>query len=110
MSLHPTSLVREPGYLRIVWNDGAIRRYRLRDLQDACPCANCREKRLAPPPDPFSLAVVGQGELAPLELLKMAPMGNYAYSLKFNHGCSRGIFTLESLRALGEPVVAENAS
>lgn len=105
MTLHPVELSREPGHLLIKWSDGELRRYRLKALQDACPCANCREKRSAPPPDPFVLNVVaGPQEAAPLEIVKMAPIGRYAYSIKFNHGCTRGIYSFETLRSLGERV------
>jgi DUF971 family protein len=43
-------------------------------------------------------------EVAPLEVAKMAPVGRYAYSIKFNHGCTRGIYTFETLKSLGERV------
>ncbi len=96
---HPTKIERlENRQLAIEWSDGQRRVYGLRELQDACPCANCREKRKAPPP---LLAVIQPEEAQPLHLDSMRPVGGYAYSLQFNHGCNTGIYTFEFLRMLG---------
>jgi DUF971 family protein len=103
MSIHPTALRSvDPGALEITWSDGAIRRYAVRDLRRDCPCASCREQRLAPPPPETSLTVLSPAELQPLRIAKMEPVGRYAYSIHFSDGHDTGIYTLELLRELGE--------
>ena len=39
---------------------------------------------------------------APIKAMK--PVGNYAYGIAFSDGHDTGIYTLEILRSLGEPV------
>lgn len=104
MQLFPTALkLTDDRLLQIEWSDGTSRRYRIRQLRDACPCATCREKRNAPPPDPLSLPVLSKAELAPLTIAGMKPVGNYAYTIAFSDGHDTGIFSFELLRELGEP-------
>ncbi|HEX5106597.1 MAG TPA: DUF971 domain-containing protein [Pirellulaceae bacterium] len=88
--------------LLIEWSDGARRKYGFRALRDACPCATCREKQSAPK-DPLVLPTLGAGELAPLKVTGMTPVGNYAYSIAFSDGHNTGIYPLTLLRELGEP-------
>lgn len=94
-------LIRED-CLRIVWNDGQTREYAVRELREKCPCASCRERRNAPPPPPTELAVLSPAETQPLRIVSMQPTGRYAYAIDFSDGHDTGIFTLESLRQLGE--------
>lgn len=102
----PTKLeLRPPQRLCIGWSDGSAREYNYRELQDACPCASCREKQAAAPPaakSPF--AVLSMAETQPLELLAVTPVGNYAYTFTYNHGCGQGIYTFDALRTLGKEV------
>lgn len=105
MQPYPTSLkLTDDRKLLIQWSDGRTRRYTTRALRDACPCATCREKRSAPPPDPMSLPVLSKAELAPLTIAGMKPVGNYAYTIAFSDGHDTGIFSFELLRELGEEV------
>lgn len=107
MHEYPTELkLTDDGRLRIGWSDQIARIYKFRQLRDACPCATCREKRNAPPPDPFTIPVLSKAELAPLKVTGMKPVGNYAYSIAFSDGHDTGIFTFELLRELGEEVPA----
>jgi DUF971 family protein len=102
MQFYPTALkLTDDRTLQIEWSDGQVRQYRIRELRDACPCATCREKRSAPPPDPMSLPVLSRADLAPLTITGMKPVGNYAYSIAFSDGHDTGIYTFESLRELG---------
>jgi DUF971 family protein len=102
MDAVPTELSLTPdNRLRIVWSDGQRRLYKFRALRAACPCATCREKESAPK-DPMMLPVLGAGELQPLKVLGMTPVGNYAYSIGFSDGHNSGIYTLELLKELGE--------
>jgi DUF971 family protein len=103
MNAQPTKLELEgPSTLRITWSDGQVRDYALRELRDKCPCATCREKRNAPPPSSLQLHVISAAEAQPLRITAMKPVGNYAYSIDFSDGHSTGIYTLESLREMGE--------
>src|SRR6266480_4812462 len=90
--------------LHITWSDGEVREYGIRELRDKCPCATCREKRNAPPPSPLQLPIISAAEAQPLRITAMKPVGNYAYSIEFSDGHNTGIYTLESLRAMGEAV------
>jgi DUF971 family protein len=103
MAPYPTALQLTPdNRLLIDWSDGHQRTYRVRALRDACPCATCREKQSAPR-DPLALPVLSAGDLTPLRITGMQPVGNYAYAISFSDGHNSGIFTLELLRELGEP-------
>ena len=90
--------------LRIAWSDGQTRDYAVRELRDKCPCATCRERRTAPPPPASMLPVLSAAEAQPLRFVAMHPTGRYAYSIHFSDGHDTGIFTLESLREMGDLV------
>jgi DUF971 family protein len=105
MPATPTKLEITPANrLRITWSDAHVRDYSFRELRDKCPCATCREERNAPPPSPLQLPIISEAQAQPLRIAGMKPVGNYAYSIEFSDGHDTGIFTLESLRNLGEPV------
>ena len=105
MTARPTKLETiEDDKIQISWDDGVVRRYSIRELRDACPCATCREKRQAAPQDPPALPVLSTAETAPLKVLAMDPIGNYAYGIHFSDGHDTGIYQLELLRELGEEV------
>ena len=105
MSAQPTKLeITADQRLRIAWNDGEVRDYSIQKLRDNCPCATCREKRSAPPPPATILPILSPAEARPLRITAMDPVGHYAYSIHFSDGHNTGIYTLESLRALGERV------
>ncbi len=98
----PTRLALDAaGALVIEWGDGQTRRYTVQELRDHCPCASCRERRAAGPP---LLPVLSAAEARPLRILGMDPVGHYAYSIQFSDGHNTGIYTLELLRSLGEPL------
>jgi DUF971 family protein len=100
MTPHPTKLeLTAANRLRIAWSDGPTREYAVRELRDKCPCATCREKRKAPP---TLLPIVTDAETQPLRINGMKPVGNYAYSIDFSDGHDTGIFTIESLREMGQ--------
>ncbi len=103
MNVQPRQLsMANPETLQIEWSDGETRRYTVRHLRENCPCASCMEKRSAPPPPATSLPVLSAAETQPLRITHMEPMGRYAYAIKFSDGHDTGLFTLESLRELGE--------
>lgn len=107
MTEQPTKLeLTGAGQLRITWSDGQVREYAVRELRENCPCATCREKRSAPPPPPTQLNVISAAEAQPVRIAQMHPVGRYAYGIHFSDGHDTGIFTLESLRELGEEAAA----
>jgi DUF971 family protein len=105
MAIQPTQLERVgDDRLRITWNDGQIREYAFREMRDKCPCATCREKRRAPTSPASMLPILSAAEIAPLRIIGMTPVGNYAYSIEFSDGHDTGIYTLENLREMGTEI------
>jgi DUF971 family protein len=105
MTPQPTELkLVDPTRLQIRWSDGQTRQYAVRELRENCPCASCRERRTAPPPPACALPVLSAAETQPLRIVAMHPTGRYAYSIHFSDGHDTGIFTLHSLREMGEAV------
>jgi DUF971 family protein len=107
MDLRPTEIKRDgPAHLVVAWSDGQRRRYAFHEFLDHCPCASCREKRTgaAARQDGNLLPIIKPEEAQPLQLVSMEPVGAYAYSIHFNYGCRKGIFTFEHLRQLGQLV------
>lgn len=107
MSLYPTNLsLPQPDRLLIEWSDGERRLVKVKELRSACPCATCREKQMQPPKpvELKSLPILSDAQLQPLRIVKMQPLGNYAYNVAFSDGHDTGIFTFELLRELGEKV------
>ena len=103
MSPYPTKLERAGDDVLIIeWSDGQRRRYLMRELREACPCATCREKRREPPKPATLLPVLSIAETLPPRITSMKPVGNYAYGIEFNDGHNTGIFTFDFLRSLGE--------
>jgi DUF971 family protein len=105
MNLYPTNLTRiDDQHIQIDWSDGQVRRYTVKQLRDACPCATCREGRTerAPEGNPLQLTVLSPMEARPLRVQAMKPVGHYAYNIVFSDGHDSGIFTFELLRELGE--------
>ena len=100
MTARPTNLETiDDDQIQISWDDGTVRRYGIRQLRDACPCATCRERRAAPV-EANPLAVLDAAECAPLTISGMQPVGQYAYKVVFSDGHDSGIYTLEYLREL----------
>jgi DUF971 family protein len=107
MNPQPVSLkATEDRALEMEWSDGVRLRYPFVKLRDSCPCATCREKKRAKAEKPKNiLSILKAEETVPLTIMGMKPVGNYAYNITFSDGHSSGLFTIELLRSLGEPVV-----
>src|SRR5688572_27240916 len=100
----PVSLGRDgPDRLVIAWDDGVRTACTWQHLRNNCPCASCREER-DKPPDP--LRILKPSELTPLAPVRVEPVGRYAYKIAWSDGHDTGIYTLDLLRKLGEPVVS----
>lgn len=101
-SPRPISLSKEGDEaLIIAWSDGLRQRFRWADLRKQCPCAGCIEERQQPP-DPFR--ILKPAELVPLRPVKIEPVGVYAYRITWSDGHDAGLFTIEKLRSIGEPI------
>ena len=89
--------------LVIEWNDQKVQRIPFRLLRNSCLCAVCNAKREQEKKQPAvagGLPVISAAEAQPLDIVKMHPVGNYAYSIHFSDGHSSGIYTFEMLRSL----------
>jgi DUF971 family protein len=89
--------------LYIEWSDGRQGAITWDALRAACPCASCREER-DKPPDPFRVLSPKELEAGPPRPASMSPVGYYAYKVVWNDGHDTGIFTLENLRELCQPL------
>ena len=94
----PVSLRSDGDALLIEWSDGVTHRLTWELLRTGCPCATCRTKTDEPP---ALLPVLKPEEAQPVRATAVTPIGNYAYSIRFNDGHDTGIYTLEYLLALG---------
>ena len=93
----PIRLKNDGDGLSIEWSDGLSFRITWRNLRRACPCANCREERLAPP-DPLRILTAKElAQPADVVPLSMTPVGHYAYKIQWNDGHDAGIYTIENL-------------
>jgi DUF971 family protein len=101
--LSPTALRRDGDGLRIEWSDGVITHAPWRAIRKACPCATCLDER-GKPADPFKILSQREVDAGPPEPVAMKPVGHYAYQIQWNDGHGAGIYTLETLRALGTTV------
>jgi DUF971 family protein len=106
MKPQPTALRLSPRRsLEIEWSDGRKMDYPFKTLRDACPCATCREKKRAAEGKPKNLLnILAAEETVPLAVADMRPVGNYAYNIAFSDGHSSGLFTIELLREIGQPM------
>jgi DUF971 family protein len=82
--------------LEVTWPDSRADRLAYRLLRSECPCATCRNEWTGE-------KVIDPNSIRPdLKLVGMEHIGTYAVQLAWNDGHSSGLFTWESLRALGE--------
>ena len=98
----PLSLKRDGDGLRVEWSDGLASFVPFRALRSNCPCASCNDER-SKPADPFHVLSAREAAAGPPTPVAMRPVGHYAYQITWNDGHDAGIFTLEALRALGQP-------
>lgn len=103
MSVYPAALRRdaEARCLTIEWSDGSVQHISWRTLRDSCPCASCRNTEKPGDRQRAGLNVLSPAETRPLEIVRMTPVGNYAYHIEFSDDHSTGIYTFDLLRSLG---------
>ena len=88
--------------LGIIWSDGHLARYTVRNLRLECHCAHCvdewtREKLL-------------KDESIPQDIkpLRIETVGRYALRINWSDGHNTGIYTFDSLRKLCECAKCKN--
>ncbi len=74
----------------IEWADGVVTKYRLSDLQRACPCANCTDEK--------SVTAKKDDLKNDVSAVNITSVGRYALRIQFTKGCSQGIFGFDMLR------------
>jgi DUF971 family protein len=98
MSDPPTNIRAQQAHqiLEITWPEGTVNRLSYLRVRSECPCATCRNEwtgeRIL---DPASIQ-------SDLKLTGMENVGTYAVQFAWSDGHSSGIFTWETLRALGD--------
>ena len=83
--------------LAIVWEDGHESFLASGDLRAACPCAECRTRRLGPKDPPAAGLTL---MMAPPRLVSAEAVGRYALRLRWTDGHASGIFEHRLLRGL----------
>ena len=89
--------------IQIDWKDGHHSSYTLAYLRDRCPCASCtgahgtepqKTDYSAPQSGPFKM-------FAPvLKMLKVEPVGHYAFRIEWSDGHNTGIYSYDHLRKI----------
>lgn len=78
----------------IVWSDGAVKDYRLSELQKRCPCANCVDESTGK-------RILNDANVnADVRAVKIVSIGRYALRIQFTSGCSTGIYGYDMLYQL----------
>lgn len=78
--------------MEVDWADGHTSRLTFEYLRVECPCAECKGHT----PDQAQV-ITGKEDV---NIVDVAPVGNYAVQLHFSDGHNTGIFTWEYLRML----------
>lgn len=78
--------------LRLTWSDEHVAEMPYVYLRGYCPCAGCQGHT--------NEAIVFRAPAAPVEPVEIAPVGNYALSIRWSDGHGTGIYRFDFLRAL----------
>jgi ATP-binding protein involved in chromosome partitioning len=81
--------------LDILWADGTVRHYAVRDLRLACPCAMCVEETSGR--EILDPKTIGED----IEPRVISSVGRYAITVQWSDGHSTGIYPFDRLRRLG---------
>jgi DUF971 family protein len=82
--------------LEVTWPDDRIDRLPYRLLRSECPCASCRNEWTGE-------QMLDPNTIRPdLKLVGMETIGTYAIQPAWNDGHASGLFSWETLRALGD--------
>jgi DUF971 family protein len=106
-AIKPTQidLNRAEGWLEIAWNDGAVCRYPLTGLREACPCVECRggHEFMGSEHDPDNILTLELKPMRSYKLEAIGRVGNYAVQLAWDDGHDTGIYSWGYLRNLCPP-------
>lgn len=83
--------------LHFDWDDGAHTTASARQLRQQCPCAECVEEWSGR--RTFELTSIPEG----MQVIDVAPVGNYALCFTFGDNHKTGLFTWELVRTLSTP-------
>ncbi len=93
----PTSIKRtSDNEITFTWNDGKVTTYTIKQLRDACPCAECKGESVlfqSYQPNPAPDTTPGK-----YDLKKIEQVGTYAIQIEWGDGHDMGIYTFERLR------------
>ena len=94
--------------LEVTWSTGETIVYRSDFLRRYCPCADCEENRIRrlvqKEKKGSPLTVIKAGIEEETNLIRVWPVGNYAFGILWGDNHSSGIYTYEHLRELSEIV------
>jgi len=96
---------RSESYLEIEWEDGAVCRYPLSHLREACPCVECRggHENMGAANLPDNILTLQPMRSYGIEGIE--PVGNYAIQPLWDDGHQTGIYTWGYLRRICPPEV-----
>jgi DUF971 family protein len=78
--------------LRVTWSDGHVGTYGYDFLRGWCPCAMCQGHQV--------VELTYHPPAAPVDPVRIAPVGNYGLSFGWTDGHGSGIYRFDYLRAL----------
>jgi DUF971 family protein len=97
----PTKLtLKRDENLEVVWADGKVSNYPLQYLRTSCPCAACKEVRGAAKQTKRSLTILPGNYSAPLTVVAVERVGNYAIRLDWSDEHGSGIYSFQYLREI----------
>ena len=82
----------EQRQLRLTWSDGHVGTYDYDLLRGWCPCAMCQGHQV--------VELTFHPPAAPVDPVRIAPVGNYGLSFAWSDGHGTGIYRFDYLRAL----------
>lgn len=89
----PTDVdIDRASHVALTWADGTHARLELDELRQACPCAECRDRREHGRP-------VWTPGRQPLQIVDAELVGGWGLSVTWSDGHSTGIYSWEILRA-----------
>ena len=86
--------------LEIVWETGKVTTFPLAYLRTMCPCAACKEVRAEKSSKKTSLTILPGNYSAPLSVVGVERIGNYALRIDWSDQHSSGIYSYQYLREI----------